>query len=51
MKRTFFRVLMLDGDRKIARVSIRRIGSNVVRLRSVPYRVMRHLVTYQGVNV
>jgi hypothetical protein len=50
-QRACFRILLLDGDRKIARVSIRRLGSNVVRLRSIPYRVMRHLANFQGVQL
>jgi len=49
--RTFFRVLLLDGDRQQAAVSIRRIGSNVIRLRRVPFRTLRHLATFQGVRL
>jgi len=51
VKRKFFRLLLIDGDRKQAAVSIRRIGSNVIRLRRVPWRTLRHLATFQGVQL
>lgn len=51
MKRTFIRLLTLQSERQIAMVCFRRRGSNVIRLRPISYKTMRHLVAHQGVQL
>lgn len=49
-QRSSFRLLTLQSERQIAMVCIRRLGSNVIRLRAVSYAAMRHLALNRSIT-